>query len=364
MKTAVWVVAFCWICATAGSFAQEAKPAPELDALFQRDSGWIGADGDYSVPLGNDTTLWLFSDSFVGKVAGGRRTNAVMIHNSIALQHGRERPEFFYGSTPDGKPDSFIKPEHGPGYFWIFTGTRTKRALYFFPQQVETVDNKSVFGFKITGTWMAEVANPDDAPAKWKITQTKFPFSDFSTNGSLLFGSALLRDGDYAYVYGVDGRRTGGRGRGRNGMVVARVPAEKLGEFKEWRFFVDGKWQEDPKRVTPLCGPMATEYSVTWLPGVKKYAAVTSEGLSGKINLRLAPSPIGPWDKPFEIFECPEMKWPDKVFCYAAKAHPELAAAPDELVISYAANSWDFWNLFKDSRLYWPRFIRLKVSAN
>ena len=64
------------------------------------------------------------------------------------------------------------------------------------------------------------------------------------------------------------------------------------------------------------------------------------------------------------VYRCPEMDWPSKAFCYAAKAHPELASAPDELLITYAANSWEFWNLFKDARLYWPRFVRVKLSPN
>jgi hypothetical protein len=41
-----------------------------------------------------------------------------------------------------------------------------------------------------------------------------------------------------------------------------------------------------------------------------------------------------------------------------------LTRAPDELLITYAANAWDFWNLFKDARLYWPRFVSVKLSPN
>jgi hypothetical protein len=72
----------------------------------------------------------------------------------------------------------------------------------------------------------------------------------------------------------------------------------------------------------------------------------------------------GPWGDPALVFRCPEMDWPSKAFCYAAKAHPELTRAPDELLITYAANAWDFWNLFKDARLYWPRFVSVKLSPN
>jgi hypothetical protein len=64
------------------------------------------------------------------------------------------------------------------------------------------------------------------------------------------------------------------------------------------------------------------------------------------------------------VYRCPEMDWAPKVFCYAAKAHPELTKAPDELLITYAANAWNFWDLFSDARLYWPRFVRVKLSPN
>src|ERR1039457_5167287 len=96
------------------------KAAPEWDALFQRESGWIGADGNYSIPLTGNTTLWLFSDTIVGKVKDGKRLDARKINNSVALQRGTNAPEFFYGKTADGKPASFIKPQQGPqnDYFW------------------------------------------------------------------------------------------------------------------------------------------------------------------------------------------------------------------------------------------------------
>ena len=116
--------------------------------------------------------------------------------------------------------------------------------------------------------------------------------------------------------------------------------------------------------MTPLFPHVGSEFSLSWLPGRKAYAAGYSEGIGGKILVRLAPALTGPWAAPMEVYRCPEMDWPAKAFCYAAKAHPELASAPDELLITYAANSWDFWNLFKDARLYWPRFVRVNLSTN
>lgn len=44
-------------------------------------------------------------------------------------------------------------------------------------------------------------------------------------------------------------------------------------------------------------------------------------------------------------------------FCYAAKAHPELDTTGRSLVISYACNSTSFADLFRDLRIYRPRFV-------
>jgi Domain of unknown function (DUF4185) len=343
-----------------------AKPAPEWDALFQRDSGWIGADGNYSIPLGHDTTLWLFSDTFIGQVQDGKRLNASMIHNSLALQRGTNAPQFFYATNAAGKPASFIDPQHGAkrDYFWLGHGTRTAQGLYFFLQRVVTIKPDTPFGFKLVDTWLAQVANPDDPPPQWRITQTKLPFTKISSKGSLIFGGAVLCEGEYAYIFGGDSLPEAKKAGLPNGLVLARVPTGEFGDFRQWRFFANGAWQPDYQKVTPLFPNVGSEYSISWLPARKAYVAAYSEGIGGRILVRFAPKLAGPWGEPIQVYRCPEMNWSPRVFCYAAKAHPELASAPDELLITYAANSWSFWDLFKDARLYWPRFVRVKLSGN
>jgi hypothetical protein len=105
---------------------------------------------------------------------------------------------------------------------------------------------------------------------------------------------------------------------------------------------------------------MPHEYSVTYLPSLKQYIAVYSEeGLSKNILLRLSPEPEGPWGKPMTIFQCPEAEWDESIFCYAAKAHADLSQSPDQLIITYIANSVDFDRVTNDVRLYRPRFLQV-----
>src|SRR5579863_10359902 len=93
------------------------------------------------------------------------------------------------------------------------------------------------------------------------------------------------------------------------------------------------------------------------------FAAVfTRGGLSPEIVVRQAPRPEGPWGPPAVVHRCPEADWNPKYFCYAAKAHPELASGDRELIVSYAVNSTDFGQAIRDLRIYRPRFVRVGLD--
>src|SRR5437762_1993907 len=75
-------------------FKYTVEAAPEWTNLFYRNLGWFGADGIFSIPLsgsdknnnnGNDTTLLLFSDTFIGEVKDGKPLPGnTMVNNTIA----------------------------------------------------------------------------------------------------------------------------------------------------------------------------------------------------------------------------------------------------------------------------------------
>jgi Domain of unknown function (DUF4185) len=340
---------------------KSATPAPELDALFQRADGWIGADGAYSVILSPKRTLWLFSDTWVGKVRDGRRTDATIVNNTVGVQEGAGgRVTYSVARGPDGKPAALIVPADGRGWFWLQAGAADRGRLSLFLNQVEKTDDKSVFGFRSVGLWLGTVADADKPPESWRVEQVKMPNAVFSKDRTLAWGAAVLRVGDDLYVYGTDERR--GKASLDRQMVVARVPAASVGTFAAWRYFRDGVWGEDFRSVSPLAGDVATEYSVT--PFGKRYLAVyTERGLSPRIMGRTADRPWGPWSAPFLLYECSEMSRDKKVFCYAAKAHAALSSDQD-LVVSYVVNSLDFWQVAREARLYWPRFVRVRLAPS
>jgi hypothetical protein len=265
---------------------------------------------------------------------------------------------FFFGRSAEGQPAALIKPDDGRGWFWIFDGVKTPEGLYVFLIQIERTPGDAVFAFKVVGTWLGHIANPEAPPGRWQITQIKVPWSTFTTSGGVLWGSSILAADGYYFIYGTLEEDNGGIFQKH--MVLARVPERALADFSQWRFYADGLWVSDFKRVSRINANMPHEYSVTYIPALMQYAAVYSEdGLSNRILLRLSARPQGPWRDPIQIFQCPEAEWDDSIFCYAAKAHEMLSKDPDRLIITYVASSVDFDRVANDTRLYRPRFLKV-----
>jgi uncharacterized protein DUF4185 len=340
--------------AVAGDFSFHVSVAPEWNRMFQRTNGWIGADVAYSVPLGSEKTLWLFGDTFVGQVRNGKRTSAKMIHSSIAVQRFGEEPQFYFPIDRKQRPQSFIKSLGPRTYFWLSDGVRTKQDLYFFIQQVEWI-NDTAWGFRCVGTWLASVENPDVEPARWKLSTHKLPFKRLADGQDALWGSEILESGDYIYLYGYSSPTNSSAIKNQ---IVARASEMNFGDSDLWEFHSHGTWTNDFYKATPIFSDAGAEGSVSWQPYLKKFVFIYSEGIWGSILMRTADAPEGPWSSPVKLYQCPDTKFSPHVFCYAAKGHPELSAN-NELLISYAANSESFSEVMNDTRLYWPRFIRV-----
>jgi hypothetical protein len=338
---------------------------PAYEALFSNSRGWIGADAVYSVALAPDRVLWLFGDTFLGVVEDGRRRDAVIVNNSVAVQTGMTpdtaRIDFSFGRDTDGQPAAVIEPADGRGWFWIYDGIRTADGLFLFAVQIERSPDTSVFGFRLIGNWLCRIENPDKAPNRWQITQRRLPWSTDEEKDQVLFGSALLVADDFLYIYGARDRRVEGRLQKR--MVLARVRLDRLLDFDRWRFFADGQWSPSYHEASAISEDVANEYSVSHLPHLGKYVLVYSQsGLSPNILARLADRPAGPWGSPIRLYRCPEAGWDKRIFCYAGKAHPEVSAQAGELIVTYVSNATELELLEADARLYRPRFLRVRFS--
>ncbi len=346
-------------CASQPQIRVEALP--QYDALFERQKGWTGADGAYTVPIAENTFLWLFGDTWWGDVHNDAHVNAVIVNNTVAIQNGRLPHEatvdFYSGRTPDGNAGAFIQPADGRGWLWIYHGTVIQERLYLFMVQIQRTAEPPAAGFRIIGTWLGQVDNYQDSPQNWEIHQQRIPWGSFSA-AATLFGSWVMNQDRWAYIYGttedvIDGFHY-------KHMILARAPAVALADFDQWQFYTNGRWSDDFRKAQRLCAGVANEYSVSYVAELDKYVVVYSDSERlDNVAARFAAKPWGPWEDPVSLYRCPEASWGPGIICYAAKGHPAISAAADELIISYIPNSTDFETMVFDARLYRPRFIRV-----
>ncbi|MGC8835273.1 MAG: hypothetical protein ACP5R4_14595, partial [Armatimonadota bacterium] len=189
-----------------------AVPAPEWERLFFSEKGWIGSDCAYSVPLDGRRVLWLFGDTWVGEIRGGKRVNAGMVlGNTIAVQEGLDprlaRVRFVFGIENGGKPTAFVKPPFGLSPsdigFWFGHGIAVEGRLWLFMSYMKRTEKGGVFGFRTDSSWLAEIPNAAEPPEQWRFTFHRVPYFLSGPERRVSYGAALLREGRWVYIYGV-----------------------------------------------------------------------------------------------------------------------------------------------------------------
>ena len=152
--------------------------------------------GPIRLPCQRNKTLWLFSDTWVGKVRDGRRVDGTIVNNTVAIQQGKgpnAKVQFFVRRDEQGKAVAFVVPADGHGWFWLQAGKRIGDKLYLFFAQIERTNDPGVFGFRQIGQWLGVVDKPDDDPLGWKIQQHKLPWHDSPPSGRSTLGPACWR---------------------------------------------------------------------------------------------------------------------------------------------------------------------------
>jgi len=344
----------------------QVEPLPDYDALFCRQSGWTGSDAAYTIPLDETRILWLFGDTWVGRIRNNHHVDSTMIRNSLAIQRGRRlgriKLDFYWRCDDSGKAQAFFKPGDGRGWFWPYHGLVVAGKLYLFFNQTVATKTGGPFGFRHIATWLVQVQNPHDDPTDWRIQQQKPPFGIYTEQGNSFLGSAVLPTAQYIYIYG--GKEDWTQGPAGRQAIVARTRPQQILQFSDWQFWDGSCWQKDFQAAAGLFPAAPTEYSVSYLPALGKYVAVYTEmGLSPNILIRFAPAPEGPWSEPCRLYRCPETRWDPNYFCYAAKGHPEISA-DNELIVTYVCNCFDFWQMARDARIYRPRFLRIVFDSS
>jgi hypothetical protein len=339
---------------SAGSAPVSSLPGCALKFPYQDEplrGTWLGGDSAYSTPLTPTIALWSFQDTIIGKHGATTRDGAGFIANSMA----------------------YVKCENGVGsieYFWrqgangaIFSdGVANQR---FWPQQPIIYEGflfaamtRVEGGADEIGTALARVSNPLDTPDQWQVE-----YFDLASLSGLGKGTVVVDN--YAYLFGNAGQ-----------AVITRLPLDELikpaavpAALLEY-LASDGQWKKglvtDDAKKLGFNANVGTSFR--YLRGAKKWLVLftnTSGWPSATISVSTAPELVGPWAKPVNVYEVPEMtvgspEYEQDNVCYAGIEHAE--SNPDsetQLLFSYTCNSFVLAKQLANLGLYLPKIVKL-----
>jgi len=352
--------------------------APEWTSLFERTSGWLGADGIYSIPLnGYDAalglrssprSLFVFSDTRIGEA--DPRTLVIAdrgmpSHSAASLEGTTPRHDaisFHFGDQADGGLGHLFTGTH----VWLNDGIAIGQNVFLTafaekdwkPVRLDLITLPLVNGrpdFKRVGV------------------QRGIPLLHRDESCDIMFGVALMdlseaagapRPDGYVYAYGYrDSKREGSR----KDAVVARVRREEYADPERWRFWDGRAWRADISAAShdaaTLQRRISAEFSVTPVSeGLYrgKYLMVYCRDVQTRdMMIAVGDTPTGPFGEGILIHRAlePETYNPfngNTTYTYNAKAHPHLSP-PGRLLISYNVNQGG--SLPKTTEVYRPRFL-------
>ncbi len=326
----------------------------ECRVEFPYKQNWLGADAAYSVKLGDDKTLWLFGDTFLGQK---NRSFDKFLSNSIAISNCRGQIDYFYG---DNHSDFFIHPEYNKGYkYWPKAGFIYKNTLYINLLEVK-IDASGALGFKETATVMAQIENYNINPTKWKIT-----YQPMTRNEYLFPGTEIIVEKNEVYSFATlvqekisvldDAKLI-------RPIVALKLNLENytfkyLDKKNRWRAF---KRKEQIKDAKILFESANTEMSVHYSHTNKEWIAIYSHASLAKNSIvkRTSKSLLGFWSEEMKIYDYPETS--KDIFCYAGKAHSKLSS-DQSLLITYVCNAFTVDEILSNFNIYRPQVFYLDI---
>lgn len=310
---------------------------------------WTGADGTYSLRLQNGREVWVFSDTFLGRVnADGTRPpvveeggSTVFLNNTFAVERDGRLRTIHAGSA--AAPKAVMPPRDKNHWFWAGDAKLAGGLVEVTYQEYER------FG---EGPW--DWRWHRNVVARFPQGRLNRPISvhDLPSASGVAWASAVLEDGGYTYVYGVEDLG------GTKYMHLARVAGQSL--VGSWEFLTaSGAWSPNESDSARLMNGVANEYSVSRVgSGYVLITHDTTEALSAKIVAYSSCSPTGPFTGKQVVYTTPETS--GNIFTYNAHAHPDIAG--DGLVVSYNVNSFVNTDHYRDVTIYRPRFVDVKFG--
>ena len=336
-----------------------------LDGLMiQNGPGWTGADGSYSLALPNADSLFLWSDSYIGTVNAQTRlrsSDLFQAHNSLTIWNQATGSYRTLGYPP--KTSSYFVPPNKQNWFWVGGSLLVQPSPGVY--QIEVMLAEWTPQIKFVGNSVATLSYPSLSIISIVPVQ--------STSTSIVWGSWLLQNGRYTYIYGLKDP-----GNDNKEPYVARVASlSNLTNANLWQYWDAnaGAWMSGASNATQMTGVTATtgEYGVNLLAAsAGPFYMLTGMDpqdppypLWSHLTTYYSCSPQGPWSNKTVVYTTPEAGAPGckvgTLVTYNAKAHPEFTDSTGVL-LSYNVNANNGSDLICAND-YIPRGVRIQIQG-
>ena len=343
-------------------------PSTQKDCIpsFPAKDGWLGGDGDISLPLGKSKSLWIFSDSYVGARDQTSRQGSRIISNTVAIttcEPGQQSTiRYFWRDQYTDHPRPIFESHTDRYRFWPADAFMCNNNLYVVMYKVGPKPGASpddIFDFTLIGMTLAKIHDPQARPPdEWMIKL--IPWSHvFDPN---IWNGNLVKEGKYLYTFYRTENQT---------TYLLRLPLDKV-ESPEGHieyFTKDMTWKiglrGDDAKTLFRGRPGST---VRYHPDLRQWIMICGPGfLNNKIRIRTAPELTGPWSEEQLIYECPEAtpgsaQYEKSNFCYIGREHIQFYNEQSHtLVITYDCNS-TFSKAIANMEIYFPRVLLIPLK--
>ena len=335
---------------------------------FPLSGGWFGGDGDVSVPINSTTTLFIFSDSWVGsKTQQSRMEPGIkMVSNSVAVQtclpNGETDVKYYWNNMYSEKPESIFKTYTKRYNYWVHGAFLVHDNLYAVLVKVAPklgVTPNEIFSFSLLGYTLAKISNPSDKPTEWNIEY--IPLPDFG-NPYFEIGPHVKLD-NYIYFF---------VNRNHKAQVLVRKQLKYIDNpEKPFEYYALNKtWKEglDTNDLDTLIHGFRST-TVNYHSEIKQWVMICDiKFMDNKINMRTAPELTGPWSEEIMIYEIPEMTpgnsfYAESNFCYSPReCIQNYDSEKHVMLITYDINNSNFNEINKNPKIYTPKVITVQLK--
>lgn len=335
---------------------------------FPFKNGWLGGDGDVSVSINDSTTVFIFSDTYVGNrnQKSRQEPGMSMVANTLAIQtclSDRETDMHYYWNKMNfDNPEPFFRSFTDRYKYWVTDAFTANNNLYVIlskigPQFGSPPDN--IFNFSSLGFTLVRILNPQDVPHDWNIELLPLPQFISSTTD---LGCHAKQDG---YIYFIVSRNDTSQFAVRKQIDLIddhERPFEYYALNKEWKQGIEAN---DMLEIAKgfRCN------SVNFHPEIEQWVMISDIRFKdNKIKMRTAPSLTGPWSNEIVIYEIPEMTPGNSLysrsnFCYLAREHIQYYDSRNQLMLlTYDINNTNYSEIMSNPNTYTPKVIKVPIK--